>query len=229
MNIQVEYHHQLAASGLFASIHHMEPYPLTIIIFDADKMKRKLLIFIAIITTIIITAQNSTSDSEKDKEPVFTEVTVTTSQSHLLLFGLLENAFTAEMVQGLHSGLDIHFSFFIEIAPSDKSWKDDKLASLETHHVLSYDTLKELYKVEIAESSKRFFTFSDLVNAQTAVKEINGLQVVELSQLEPETSYTVRIRAELFRKTLPMGLHQVVPFVSLWDVKTKWHTISFNL
>ncbi len=77
-------------------------------------MKRKNLIgFAAIITLLVISVQTSISIPKKTKEPVFSDLTVTTSSTHLLLFGMLENGFTDEMIQGLHSGLPIHFSFFI--------------------------------------------------------------------------------------------------------------------
>jgi len=193
------------------------------------EMKHKKLIVPLIIATLLLFAQNSISVPKKRSEPDFAEMTVTTSDRHLLLFGMLKNGFTDQMIQGLHSGLPIHFSFFVELNPEAEGWKDGILASIETQHVISYDTLKETYKVEIEESGKRFFTFDNLLDAQKAANEINGLKVVELLKLKPNTSYTIRVRAELHKKTLPMGLHEVVPFVSLWDLETKWHSIIFKL
>lgn len=115
------------------------------------------------------------------------------------------------------------------MSPTEKKNGDDLSIAMKTSHVISYDTLKETYRVEIEESGKRFYSFQSLEEAQKAANELNGLKVVELTKLRPGTSYTIRLRAELYKKTLPMGLHDVVPFVSWWDVKTKWHTISFKL
>jgi hypothetical protein len=193
------------------------------------KMKKILLLFFLIPVLVLLSVQNSTSVPKKTNEPVFSDVTVTGSKSHLLLFAMLDNGFTDEMVQGLHSGLPIHFSFFIELKQTDKEKENDTLVSLETRHVINYDTLKETYKVEIEESGKRFYVFQSLQEAQKAINEINGLKVVELSKLQPHISYTIRIRAELYKKTLPMGLHEVVPFISWWDIKTKWHSIAFTI
>lgn len=191
-------------------------------------MNKKILIGFIVLITFLLSVQNSISIPKKQTEPSFTEITVTASSSHLLLFGMLENGFTDEMIQGLHSGLPIHFSFFIELNQTSKSWAET-LTSLTTEHIISYDTLKETYNVEIEESGKRFFTFETLEDAQKAANEINGLKVTELANLQPNTSYTLRLRAELYKKTLPMRLHEVVPFVSWWDVKTKWHSITFNI
>lgn len=192
-------------------------------------MKHKKLILLSILLIFLVSVQNSTSVPKKSSEPTFSDVIVTTSSSHLLLFCMLENGFTDEMIQGLHSGIPIHFSYFVELNPEDQGWKGEKLASIETRHLLSYDTLKETYKVEIEESSKRFFSFQSLEDAKRTINEINGMKVIELKKLARDVPYTIRIKAELYKKTLPMGLHQIVPFVSWWDIKTKWHSLSFNI
>lgn len=192
-------------------------------------MKHQKLIILSILFIFLVSAQNSISVPKKNKEPSFSDVIVTTSSSHLLLFGMLDNGFTDEMIQGLHSGIPIHFSYFVELNPEDKGWKGEKLVSIETRHLLSYDTLKETYKIEIEESSKRFFSFQSLEDAKKTINEINGMKVIELKKLRHNVSYTIRIKAELYKKTLPMGLHQIIPFVSWWDIKTKWHSLSFNI
>ncbi len=192
-------------------------------------MKRRIPIIITILLIFLFSVQNAISVPKKNSAPVFSDVIVTTSSSHLLLFGMLENGFTDEMIQGLHSGLPIHFSFFVELRQGSKEEQDEKIASIKTGHVLSYDTLKEIYKVELEESSKRFFSFQSLESAKKVINEINGMKIIELSKLVPEVPYTIRIKAELYKKTLPMGLHQIVPFVSWWDIKTKWHSLTFNI
>ncbi len=192
-------------------------------------MKKTLVLFLVIAAGCLFWTQNSVSIPKKSGEPAFEDITVTSSSRHLLLFAMLTNGFTDEMFQGLHSGLPIHFSFFIEMKQQEKNWKDDKLVSLEVKHIISYDTLKEHYKVEIEESGKRFYTFQNLGEAQKAINEINGLKVIELSRLKANVSYTIRLRAELYKKTLPMGLHEVVPFVSWWDIKTRWYSVSFSI
>ncbi|MEE4241440.1 MAG: DUF4390 domain-containing protein [Desulfopila sp.] len=192
-------------------------------------MKKALPLLFFILLLFCATVQNAVSVPKKLAEPAFSNITVTSSNSHLLLFAMLEDAFTHEMLQGLHSGIPIHFSFFIELFPTGKNRNDDRISTIEIRHVIGYDTLKETYKVELEESGKRFFTFEKVDEAQKAINEINGLKIVELTKLHPDTSYTVRIRAELYKKTLPMGLHTVVPFISWWDVKTKWHSITFKL
>ncbi len=190
-------------------------------------MPRKLSSFLLILL-LLSTVLVSSSIAVEKKDPHFSDVILTTSETSLLLFGTLVNGFTDEMIQGLHSGLPIQFSFFVELSKSRKHWTDEAIASLEFRHTLTYDTLKENYKVELEETNKKTFTFQTLVDAEKAMCEINGLKVYKLAKLIPDQSYTLRLRSELDKKTLPMGLHHIVPFVSWWDIKTEWYSVDFT-
>ncbi len=190
-------------------------------------MRKYIILIVSVIILLSFSAQVSKSIPDEKRSPHFSDVIVTNSETHLLLFGMLKNSFTDEMVQGLHSGLPIHFSIFVELNKI-RDWIDEKLVSLEIKHVLVYDTLKEVYKVELEETSKKDFSFQTLQEAQKAVNEINGLKVINLSKLVPDDLYHLKVKAELYKKTLPMRLHKIVPFVSWWDEKTDWHTINFR-
>lgn len=192
-------------------------------------MKKLFLLLTLPLIIFTLFVQATPSQPRNNEDPAFSDITVTSSSSHLLLFAMLTNSFTDEMLQGLHSGVPIEFSFFIELAPTDQGWDSDKGIIIETRHLLSYDTIREDYTVEIEESGKRFFTFDDLREAKKTTNEINGLKVVRLEKLQPDTAYTLRIRALLYKNNLPMGLHRIIPFTSWWDIQTQWHTIAFTL
>ncbi len=190
-------------------------------------MKKYILLVLSVLTLLFFSAQASISITNEKRGPHFSDVIITNSETHLLLFGMLQNSITDEMVQGLHSGLPIQFSIFVELNKI-KDWLDEKLVSMEIKHVLVYDTLKEVYKVELGETTKKDYSFQTLQDAQKAVNEINGLKVIKLSQLVPDDSYHLKIKAELHKKTLPMQLHKIIPFTSWWDMETGWHTINFR-
>lgn len=152
---------------------------------------------------------------------------VTTSDTDLLFFGELKNSLTTEMIDGLHSGIPVQFSFFVELEKVESNWPDDTLTSLEFSHSLTYDSLKQLYTVETEEISKKNHTVKTLDEALTLINEVNGLKIVTLEELEPDQTYRLRVKADLYKKTLPLSLRSVIPFVSWWDLKTDWHSIEF--
>jgi hypothetical protein len=165
---------------------------------------------------------------EDDSDATITDLTATTSKTHLLLFGTLRNSFTEEMIEGLHSGVPIHFSFFVELHQHTQAWTDKIIVSRVFTHTLTYDILKENYRVDLEEDKRKSLSFSSLLDAENALNELNGIKVIALSDLTPDTLYTLQVRAELFNKTLPLSLQHIVPFISWWDIETDWQKLSFK-
>ena len=187
-----------------------------------------LLLIICIVglaASLLCTPQRSTAAQLSG--PHFTDIIVTTSDTHLLLFGELRNSLTNEMIDGLHSGIPVQFSFFVELEIIVKNWFDKRLNQIEFSHALRYDTLKQLYIVETGETSKKVHTTASLDEAISLLNEINGLKIIELVELEPDQTYRLRIKADLYKKTLPLSIHRIIPFVSWWDLNTDWYTVEF--
>jgi hypothetical protein len=190
-------------------------------------MPRAIPSFLLILLLLIVWALPSVA-AEK-KEPYFADVILTTSETNLLLFGMLKSSFTEEMLHGLHNGMPVQYSFFVEVSRLRKYWSDEQVASITFKHTLRYDTLKENYKVELDEGNEQKTVIcQNLAEAQKAMNAFSGISVIGLSGLIPDASYILRVRSEVYRKSLPMGLHHVVPFVSLWDIDTGWYSIDFN-
>ena len=180
---------------------------------------------LTVVGTIPITGKSA--ETPPSKTPYFTDIIVTTSETDLLFFGELKNSLTSEMIEGLHSGIPVHFSFFVELEKIRPNWLDEQLAAIEFTHNLRYDTLKQHYTVETEEISKKIHTVSTIEEATTLLNEVNGLKIIKLQELEPDQTYRIRIKADLYKKTLPLSLHAIIPFVSWWDLKTDWHSIEF--
>ncbi|HIP39711.1 MAG TPA: DUF4390 domain-containing protein [Desulfocapsa sulfexigens] len=184
-------------------------------------------LYFALFLSLIFLAGSSVLASS-NQEVQFKDITITTSNTHLLLFGVIKNDKTNELVQALHSGIPMRFTFFVELFRTRDSWPDEELMSVSFVHTLKYDTLKEQYELEIEEQKNRTLTFKNLDEAIKTMNDINGLKVIELKKLEADNSYELRIKAELYKKTLPMNLHYVIPFISMWDLETDWYTIEFT-
>lgn len=189
---------------------------------------RKRLLSSVLLTAIVIITTSLCFSEDKSENKAFSELIATTSETHLILFGVVNNGFTQEMISGLQSGIPIQFTFYVELYRKLSKDKGELVAHQEFRHRMSYDTLKESYTVELGEANSKRLQTENLDEAKRIMSEINGLQVVQLDKLAPDKPYQLRIRAELFEKTLPMGLHRILPFLSWWDLETKWQTIEFN-
>jgi len=190
-------------------------------------MRRKPFFFF-ILLALIFLFHSAHAQASQEENVHFSDLIITTSKTHLLLFGLIKNGITEEMLQGLHNGIPIQFTFLVELDKKEKNWPDLQLVSMHFQHILTYDTLQENYRVETDEKNQKTESFSQLSDALKAMSEINGLLVIELSKLIPDSSYQLRLKATLYEKELPMKLNYIVPFVSWWNMETDWHTIEFT-
>ena len=191
-------------------------------------MHCKPIVFSFILLVVLVTPFICRSEGSPERQATINELTATTSENHLIIFGTLENSFTSEMIEILHSGIALRFSFFVELYKTTEKGPDELVVTHNFNHAMTFDTLKENYRVTLEEDNNKILSFRSLFEAQKEINEINGAKVVELKQLLPNNMYKLRIRAELYQKTLPLSLHNIIPFLSWWDIETDWHTIIFK-
>jgi len=185
-------------------------------------------IFPICITLFLLFSAGTTVLADTKAQVRFKDITLISSDSHLLLFAMLDNNDPQKLIEALHSGIPMQFTFQVELTHIRENWTDEDLRSMQFVHTLKYDTLKERYHLQLEEQHNRSMTFTDLSQAMDIMYEINGLKVVELTKLIPDSTYKIRIKASLYEKTLPMNLHYIIPFISLGNVETDWHNIEFR-
>lgn len=191
-------------------------------------MHCKPIVFSLIVLVIMIFSTVAGAQVAPEKKATINELTATTSETHLIVFGTLENSFTSEMIELLHSGIPLRFSFYVELYKTTENWRDELIIANNFQHIMTFDTLKENYKVTLEEDNNKVLSFRSLFEAQKEINEINGVKVVELKEILPNNRYKLKMKAELYRKTLPLSLHNILPFLSWWDIETDWHTLTFT-
>ena len=161
------------------------------------------------------------------QEATITDFTVSNSESQLLLYLSLQDCFTEEMVTAVHNGIPATFTFYVELYQTRKAWPDKKISTHTFNHIMDYDSLKKEYRIQRAENKDDKLT-SSLADAKTLTSEINGFEFFPLAQLDTDSEYLVKVKAKLAKKTLPLYFHYLIPFSSLWDFETDWHTLVFH-
>ncbi|MDX1775467.1 MAG: DUF4390 domain-containing protein [Desulfobulbales bacterium] len=162
------------------------------------------------------------------QEAAITDFTLTNSENDLLLYLTVTDWFSEEMEAAIHNGIPIAFVFNIELLTSRSNWPDKKIIRHEFNHILQYDSLKKEYIVQRHEKGNGKVTDS-LEVAKKLMSEINGFKVVPLDDLDQNESYTLRAKAKLARKTMPLYFHYLIPFSSPWDFETEWHNLTLQL
>jgi len=160
------------------------------------------------------------------QEARLTDVIVTNTRDDLLVYLTVEGAFTQEMETAIKSGVSTTFSFFVNLYRDRNWWLDKKIAARTITHSIKYDNLKKKYSIERSWENEPHITQS-FSEAQKLMSEVDSLNIIPLAELKKGTAYQIQAKAELSKRTLPLKLHYVLFFISLWDFETDWYTIDF--
>lgn len=176
---------------------------------------------------ILLSALFLLQNSSLAQDVRLTNIIVTNTRDDLLIYLNVEGAFREKMEKAIISGVPASFSFFITLYRSRNLWLDKKIADIKVTHTLKYNSLKKKFIVKRSWESGEPEVLQSFSEAQKLMAEINGLKIVPLSELEKGRRYQIRAKAELGKITLPLYLHYVLFFVSLWDFETDWYKIDF--
>ena len=166
--------------------------------------------------------------AEAAREATINDVIVTNSSREVLLYLTVRNAFTPEMEKGVQNGIPVTFNFFVELYRRRTGWVDQKVVERSFEHTLTYDTLKDEYRVVYGEQNGKTVITKSLPKARELMAQVNGFALSPLTMLLADADYALKIKARLAEKTLPLYFHYVIPFWGLWDFETDWYTVEFR-
>jgi hypothetical protein len=160
-------------------------------------------------------------------EATLSDIIVTNTQEDLLVFFDIKGCFTREMEEAILNGIPTTFTIVIKLYRTRTAWLDASIASITLEHTIKYDSLKNEFRVTLSEDESTELVVKDFDAAKKAMAEIRNISVVPLKELQERGKYQLRVKAELEKVRLPLYLHYVLFFVSLWDFETDWYTVDF--
>lgn len=160
-------------------------------------------------------------------EATLSDIIVTNTQEDLLVFFDIQGCFTREMEEAILNGIPTTFTIVIKLYRTRAVWFDASIASITLEHTIKYDSLKNDFRVTRSEEGDTELVVKDFETAKKTMAEIRNIRVVSLKELQARGKYQLRVKAELEKVRLPLYLHYVLFFVSLWDFETDWYTVDF--
>ena len=160
-------------------------------------------------------------------EATLSDIIVTNTQEDLLVFFDIKGCFTREMEEAILNGIPTTFTIVIKLYRTRTAWLDASIASITLEHTIKYDSLKNEFRVTRSEEDNAELVVKDFEAAKKAMAEIRNIRVVPLKELQERGKYQLRVKAELEKVRLPLYLHYVLFFVSMWDFETDWYTVDF--
>jgi hypothetical protein len=161
-------------------------------------------------------------------EATLSDIIVTNTQEDLLVFFDIQGCFTREMEEAILNGIPATFTIIIRLYKTRTLWFDGSISSLRLEHTIKYDSLKNEFRVTRSEDNNSERVFKEFEAAKKVMAEISNIEVVPLRELQRNSKYQLRVKAELEKVRLPLYLHYVLFFVTLWDFETDWYTVDFT-
>ena len=161
------------------------------------------------------------------EKPLIRDIVVSNSASDLLLYLQIGGAFRPEMEEGVLNGIPATFTFLVSLREVDGGRPGRQLTELNFEHTLSYDVLKEEFRLRQSEHQTEL-TCRDLPQAKRLMAEVADAKVLPLSALKPGREYFLSAKVKLERKTLPLFFHYLIPFWQLGDYETDWQYVQFK-
>jgi hypothetical protein len=162
------------------------------------------------------------------EEAYLSDIVVTNTRDHLLVYFTVNNCFTPEMNEAIESGLTTTFTFYVKLYEKRDILWDKKIADITFSHSIKYDNLKGTYELKLWERNDRAVTVRTFDEAKKLMAEVMAIKVIPLHQLNKGSRYQVQMMAELDKLELPLYLHYIFFFLYLWDFKTDWHAVDFR-
>jgi len=150
------------------------------------------------------------------------------TRDDLLTYFEVKKAFTDKINQAVLNGIPTTFTFYIALYKTDGSWFDKNISDIQIKSTLKYNSLKKEFSVLRPWKNETPIITQSFKEAKSLMTEIDNLKIIPLDQLVKGDKYQLRIKAELDKIILPLSLHNVFFFVSLWNFQTNWYLINFT-
>ncbi len=160
--------------------------------------------------------------------PTLTNITVSNTHDDLLLHLQLEGSLSEKIKRQILDGTPASFAFIIRLEQVRDLWVDQKIADLRVVHTIRYDNLKKEFTVRRSWKGNEAETTTSFEEALHWMNQIDSLAIVALSRMQKGSQYELLTKAELSKRSLPLGLHHVLFFISFWDEETDWYIINFT-
>ncbi len=165
--------------------------------------------------------------AQASRKAILKNIVITNDRDNLISYFKVQGAFTKKITQAVFNGVPTSFSFFVCLYRIKNIWFNTKIINMKFTSTLKYNTLKKEFTVIRPWKTDKPCVTKSFEQAKMMMADVDNLKVVPLDQLKKGEKYQLRFKAELSRVTLPLYLHYVFFFVSLWDFDTDWYTIDF--
>jgi hypothetical protein len=147
---------------------------------------------------------------------------VTSSENTLLVNLVLLGAMPDAVVEGLATGIPAAVRFQLELWQYNSWWVDRRVVAKLVERQVVYDVLTKEFRVTPVQGEEREpYVTRDVWEAERILSELRGFKLTEMTHLDLNELYYVRVRAEVRSSAPDSSVSRILPFVSS-RAETPW-------
>lgn len=141
-----------------------------------------------------------------------------TLQVNLVLLGAMPDG----IVEGLGTGIPAVVRFQLELWQYNSWWVDRRVVAKLVQRQVVYDVLTKEFRVSAVQGEEREpYVTRDVWEAERVLSEIRGFKLTQMTHLNLDDLYYVRVRAEVRSGAPDSSVSRILPFVSS-RAETAW-------
>jgi len=147
---------------------------------------------------------------------------VTNYDNTLLVDLVLLGAMPDGIVEGLGTGIPAAVRFQLELWQYNSWWVDRRVVAKLVERQVVYDVLTKEFRVSAVQGEEREpYVTRDVWEAERVLSEIRGFKLTQMTHLNLDDLYYVRVRAEVRSGAPDSSVSRILPFVSS-RAETAW-------
>src|SRR5215470_2118601 len=147
---------------------------------------------------------------------------VTNADNTLLVSLVLLGAMPETIVEGLGTGIPTAVRFQLELWQYNSWWVDRRVVAKLVERQVLYDVLTKEFRVAAVQGEEREpYVTRDVWEAERVLSELRGFKLSEMTHLNLDELYYVRVRAEVRSGAPDSSVSRILPFVSS-RAETPW-------
>jgi len=125
--------------------------------------------------------------------------------------------------RALSEGATVSLELRAVVDRQRRYWFDAELVDVSLERELSWNAVSQRYILRDAGSAEQQ-SFTALDQALSAAGQVRSWPVVVESQLDPQSTYAIRVRASIRRGRLPDALRTVLFWSDGWNLGSEWYS-----
>ena len=141
----------------------------------------------------------------------------------VLMSARLLDGLTQNVVEAIHGGIPVTFTYQVELVESRSYWTDKTVSVNTVSNTVQFNPLKKVYRfTAIGRNVQRKVVTRNYNRYKELMSTLKETPIASIKRLNPESTYYLRVKADVETDRLWFPFNYIFFFAPFNDVKTSW-------